>query len=275
MRNRVASGTASYTTSTTGIFSVGHPGLMRRNASSMCSSLLVLPQEFTETPLQSSPEDVQELAAYNKEKTAELKRKYPYVLSRHFNGEMVYTHRNIAPEEWIERGGFKQIPELHYQINTGNSEGSVCMTVGGAGIAGIFTRDNYHQRHFIYAFPLHGEYILPGSQWREVIAPGALAKPSFWLAREILDLNNNGRIELGPLVGQRGKLAVIPGYSFHEFCHERFITMPKKIDCGEDFPYEYLIEDKPDVVEFQKMVTKHYDEQKRQLMAEARPGMRI
>ena len=194
-----------------------------------------------------------------------MKTKSPYILNRIFEGEIAYTHQIKTPEEFIADGGFKNTHSLlSHDINTGSNSGSICLTMGGPSIAGIFTRESMTRRHFIYALPLYGEYLLPGSPWGiEVIAPGALAKPGFWIVREIMDISN-GHLELGPLKGQLGKMPVIPGFFFTDFCNKSSVALPKTINWGDDVPLEYCIDLPPPLACIEKSIKNYYDELKNQ-----------
>lgn len=242
----------------------------------VCATALSLPHTFMDLAAQPDRDKVAALTLYQRKKTAELLAKHPYLYQRTFRGEIAYTHHNKPPMHFIENGGFKRTnPYVDYDVDSGISEGNICLTLGGAGIAAIFTRDNDQKEHYIYAIPLYGTFIMAGSQWGgEVILPGALPLSNTWFVRKITEMKG-GSVELGLLMGQRSKMPIILGASFSEYSQQSSIKMPQKIDVGEDFPYEYQVKLTPDIEAIQKDVLNHYARVRKDFWAASPGGMHI
>jgi hypothetical protein len=214
---------------------------------------------MTET---ASAGQMKKLMAYKEQQERYLQTKYPLMLSRVFNKEIVYSLRMETPAEMIAGGGLRPSggaeAALSWSIDSGNNTGFICFSLLPE-VAVIFRErksTTSNRRNYIYAFPMDGLFWLPGGPWRQVCSPGAFPVPSWWRAREVLDVNNN-RVQLGPLIGQ--------GQPHPHSC-ERFesylrntVRAPLLLNKGdEDYPEIYEITDTPETELFQKQVAEHY-----------------
>jgi hypothetical protein len=222
---------------------------------------------FTSRPVhcikeRAPPEQIKKLMAQKEQQTHHLQKKYPLMLSRVFNREVVYALRMEPPAELIATGGI--IPSngtntpLSWSIDSGNNTGFVCFSLLPE-VAAIFREKKLtasNRRSYIYAFPLDGLFWLPGGPWRQVCSPGAFPIPSWWRAREVLDVNND-HIQMGPLIGQ-GEAEPHSCQRFESYLRNR-VTAPILLNKGdEDYPEIYEIIDTPETELFQKQVMEHY-----------------
>jgi hypothetical protein len=222
---------------------------------------------FSSPPVQliresAAAEQIKKLMAQKEQQTQVLQRKYPLMLSRVFNREVVYALRTETPTEMIATGGL--IPSggthtpLSWSIDSGNNTGFVCFSLLPE-VSVIFREKKLtasNKRSYIYAFPLDGLFWLPGGPWRQVCSPGGFPIPSWWRAREVLDVSDS-QVQMGPVIGQGEPLP----HSCQRF--ERYLrnTLYAPIllnRADEDYPEIYEIIDTPETELFQKQVAEHY-----------------
>ncbi len=184
----------------------------------------------------------------------DMQEQYPGLLSRRFNGKVVYTAQGIAPDEMVRQGGFiAQGPLWLSNTGSGDNRGSVCLTFLPE-VAAIFARGSSDA--YLYAIPLHGEFLLPGGCWRQVISPGALPVGSGWLARRVECIEQDGRIHFGPLLGCLDGLTTEQGERFEAFLDNKLI-LPAELETGSDYPAEYDIQDTDYTAKVQETLKDH------------------
>jgi hypothetical protein len=221
-----------------------------------------LPKNFIELNIYSNPKNIKELVKIQQSKMQEMHLKYNHLLKRNLHGKIVYTLSPQSPEEMIKIGGFKKTySSLWLSSKSGNNSGCVCFSLLPE-ITALF-RD-HTKTNFLYAVVLQedDDLLLPGTRWRELISPGAFRIPneSFFAARQLLEIKENGQLNLGPLIGRRGKdknNLIIQGEKFDQFCSNQLV-LPKEINQGDDYPLEFEIIDTPQSADFQKEIEIHY-----------------
>ncbi|RDI39072.1 hypothetical protein [Aquicella lusitana] len=236
-----------------------------KNTAHFSSSSIKLPKDFNLLTAQTTYQAVTHLAAIKGKKSEEIKTKYPQLLEHFFHGKIAYTLQYKSPEEVIKNGGLLSRKDLWVSnTRSGYNDGCICFSLLPE-VTAIFSRGSIHSsstkktsKPYIYAFPLTGNFFIPGSQWREIISPGAFPLTRFWMCRELLDIDHQNKIHLGPIQGHIGKMDIIHGERLEAYLQNKLVK-PNEIDFGEDFPLEFDINDTDESAKFQKAVKEHYD----------------
>lgn len=210
------------------------------------------------------PSRMKKLALIQKNKLHEMKFKYPHILEKTFYGKIAYTLQWQSPKETIAKGGFLSSSHLWLSnTGSGNNLGCICFSLLPE-VAALFSRGSVPKSPFtsqkslyLYALPLTGNFILPGSAWREVISPGAFPLPPFWLARELLNIDYKRNIILGELMTGANKINVVPGERMQAYLNNTLI-LPEELDFGEDFPLSYRVIDTEASASMQHDVEAYY-----------------
>lgn len=220
--------------------------------------------------LNSNPPDpvkVQELTEHKNATTRTVLHQYPYLMRYTFSGELAYTVRKHSPSDIIKKGGFKSSSELWYSNvspahpDFGRNSGSICFSFLPE-VTGLFLhRIAKNITPYVIAVPLHGEYLLPGSEWREVISPGAFPLPKEWVARPVLKVCDR-KMTLGSPMGffAKNSTSISPKHlsAFKKFLECDEFELPELIDQGEDYPLLPIIKDSEWTKELQEKIKKYY-----------------
>lgn len=197
--------------------------------------------------------------------------KYPYIMQKQFNGQVVYCLRGESPEELGKAGALYPFVKDLWLSNTssGDNTGSVCFSLLPE-VPTIFypstISKSRNKEAYLYAFPLHGPFLLPGGPWRQIISPGVFPLPYAWRARKMLGVEPDkqvpgvDRVKLGPLQGE-GVFAQTP--SCHRFLaylntKEDLLIKPAELRGSEDHPQEFDISDTELTERFQDEIEAHY-----------------
>jgi hypothetical protein len=203
-----------------------------------------------------------------------MEQKYPHVLEQVFHGKMVYTLQSMPPEELIKSGGIKSTNELWLSnTHSGDNKGSICFSVLPE-ITTIFSK-NYtntaRKKLYMYAFPLFGNFLIPGGMWRQIISPGAFPLPSFWLCREFIGVDHQHKVMLGPLHVYNERVNYIPGEKCSNYIENNLIA-PIEKTLGGDSPLEFEIKDTAYSAAFQMVVKNHYSASRSCQIASSKRG---
>lgn len=233
---------------------------IQRSYSLFGSQKFILPS--TAILLKQRPDynNVNNLAQIKERKLLEMKQKYPHILEQTFNGKMVYTLQSRSPEELIRNGGFKNRNELWLSnTRSGNNKGCICFSLLPE-VTTIFSK-NYtnmpRNKLYLYAFPLFGNFLIPGGRWRQIISPGAFPLPSFWMCREFIGIDYQHKVMLGLLHVYNEKSKYIPGEKCNNYIENNLIA-PIEKTLGGDSPSEFEINDTAYSAAFQAATKNYY-----------------
>lgn len=214
----------------------------------------------------STSQGIKALTVLKNVKMNLMQTKYPHIMEEIFHGKVVYTLQSVPPEKMIQDGGLRAGEDLWFSnTGSGKNSGSICFSLLPEITTLFFSslkNGTTPHRAYLYAFPLIGSFLLPGSKWREVISPGAFPLPPWWVVRELKEIRHESQVLLGPLKGVPNcQGPYIRGEHFDKYCHNRLIS-PPALDYGEDHPLEYNFTaiDTPFSAHFQQKVNKHYRE---------------
>lgn len=187
-----------------------------------------------------------------------MRASYPRLMTKQFNGKVAYTAQVVKPADMVQQGGFRA-RGLLWCSNTGSgdNDGSICFSLLPE-VAVLFATIKKGPV-YLYAFPLHGQFMLPGGPWRQVIAPGAFVLPAWWQARQVTGIDYvSNAVKLGPLSGNRQiEKGVVRGERHESFLSDQ-LTLPECADEVEDMVPHYEIQDTDLTREFQEAVKAHY-----------------
>lgn len=194
--------------------------------------------------------------------------KYPHLKLQGFSGKIAYVLRDETPKEMVKTGGFLAHEKSFWLSNTGSGDnsGSVCFSLLPE-ITSLFVREG--KPAYIYAFPLHGDFLLPGGPWRQIISPGAFPLTSAWRAREVLGfvserrLHPVAKVKLGPVEGEGIWPESSDDSRLADYLNEKEhrLIKPTALLTSDDHPQEYEIVDTVESENFQREVTEHYEQQ--------------
>jgi hypothetical protein len=202
--------------------------------------------------------------------------KYPKIMQCHFDGLIAYCLRGETPEELRRAGAlYPWVKEL-WLSNTGSGDntGSVCFSLLPE-VTTLFTSSasskGGQRQPYLYAFPLHGNFLVPGGRWRQIISPGAFPLPAVWRARQLLGVESDKiilgreRVKLGPLTGAgEFKAGSCPRFLAYLNEAEHLLIKPQELPGSDDFPQEFDIEDSESTEAFQSKVEAYYQAAKAQ-----------
>jgi hypothetical protein len=213
---------------------------------------------------------IQRLREHKEMMLQAMRGKYPHLMSIIFKGKIAYRLTGVSPEEMLETGGLpagKDVSSLWVnQSGARGNAGSVCFSLL-PDITTLFVGNvTTPKKPYLYAFPMTGEFIATGGVWRQIISPGAFPMPKWWLARELLEIADDNRVVLGPVIGQTGEACVDIGERFYDFYENRLLK-PNKVQRSDDTcdPEEYDIYDTSWTKNFQDFVHAHYERQQIQI----------
>lgn len=245
------------------------PGLIKfkpnylSNSSFFSSLPSFLSSDFQELPIQPDVSKVNDLLNYKEQRMQVMRTNFPWVMEDAFSpGRIVYRLCDISPAEMVKNGGFKSLSPLNLATTgSGDNTGSICFSLLPE-CAAIFN-DHFpkDRKKFMYACLLTGIFFAPGGKWRQVVTPGSLPIPRFWIAREVVDITQNRRMIFGPMIGHaHSRQDIIWGDSFKVFTQPS-LKIPNIIDYGhEDKEIEFEIIDRPDSKKFQEKVNLYYSQ---------------
>jgi len=191
---------------------------------------------------------------------ATMRVQYPHILVSKMNGNIAYMLRSEPPDQIISQGGFVAHANIWFSnTGSGDSRGTICFSLLPE-VTTIFLTNRVDLKAkksaYIYACLLDGEFVFPGGKWRQVMSPGAFPLPNFWRVREVVNIKDD-QVALGPVFGHGHSKPGIQGERYTDYMSNH-LRIPKQIDVGEDFPYEYDIQDTEMTALFQKDVSEYY-----------------